>query len=255
MLSDLHGIRAGAEARREGGGFLTRDILRFFAVDIVIILLLRLMLGLGLFPTPDSYVCGILAGKAALFCYLVWLIRDRRGAWPETGATTAGRWWAWPLALALYAGYAFLQPRIGAFNLGLMEHAYSLLGRQYVPEPQDVMLYIFSTLLNRPIRLILVFFTVIAGPFMEELAFRGMGMDAYRRTGGPAWALVWTSVLFGLFHFRLDLLLPLGFLGLLFGIVREVSRTLWCAILVHCLHNALALWVMSRELDMDILSL
>ncbi|MDR1745468.1 MAG: CPBP family intramembrane metalloprotease [Planctomycetota bacterium] len=250
MLSDLHGIRAGPGSGQEGGGFLTRDILRFFAVDIVLILLLRLMLGLGLFATPDIYVCAILASKVILLCYLVWLIRDRRGAWPETGATTAGRWWAWPLSLALYAGYVQAQPYIGSLNISLMEHAYGLAGRQYIPEPQDVMLYIFSGILNQPTRLILVFFTVLAGPFMEELAFRGMGFDAYRRAGGLARALVWTSVLFGLFHFRLDLILPLGLLGLLFGIVRAFSRTVWCAILVHCLHNALAIRAMARELGL-----
>jgi CAAX amino terminal protease family. len=248
MLSDLYAADPGD--KETSAGFLTRDVIRFFAVDIMLILLLRLLFWWGVFPNPDAYVAGQLLSKLVLLVYLVWLIRDRREAWPETGVTSAGRWWAWLLALALYAGYYQIIPVLGRFNHLLMVRLHQWAGLAYVPEPQDIMLYIFSDILNSPTRVILVFFTVIAGPIMEELAFRGMGYDAYRRAIGVAGSLAWTSLLFGLYHFKLDLVLPLGALGLLFGVVRVFSRTLWCAIFLHCLHNAVALWVMARELGL-----
>lgn len=248
MLSDLYAANPGN--KETPTGFLTRDIIRFFAVDIVLLLLLRLLSWWGLFTTPDVYVAAMLLSKLVLFCYLVWIIRDRREAWPETGATSAGRWWAWPLAAALYAGYYQMIPLVGNINHILMVRLHQWAGWVYVPEPQDVMLYIFADVLGGPMRVVLVFFTIIAGPIMEELAFRGVGYDAYRRTIGTGGALVWTSLLFGLYHFRLDLIIPLGLLGLLFGAVRAFSRTLWCPVFLHCLHNGVALWAMARELGL-----
>ena len=111
------------------------------------------------------------------------------------------------------------------------------------------MFYIFDNILPLPLLLILIGFTVIAGPFMEELAFRGMGYDAYRRTSRIAGAIVWTGLLFGAYHFRVDLILPLGLLGLVFGVARAAAGTLWCPILIHCFHNGLALWVMAKDLS------
>lgn len=247
MLSDLNETKSSEEKGERS--FLTRDIVRFIAVDIVLILLVKLGLGLGLFPTPDMYVAGILFSKLILLCYLVWLIRDRRDAWTETGATTCGCWWGWLLSLALYAGYYQLFPLINGANHSLMTALYRKIGSVYVFEPQDVMIFIFSDILNQPIRWALVFFTIIVGPVMEELAFRGMGYDAYRRVLGVIGTALWTGLLFGVFHFKLDLIIPLGVLGVVFGIARALSGSLWCPILLHCFHNGLALWVMAKELS------
>ncbi len=68
------------------GGFLVRDLMRFLLVDIILIAAQKLLLGLGFFTRPDAYVLTILTCKIILMIYLVWLIRDRRDAWRETGA-------------------------------------------------------------------------------------------------------------------------------------------------------------------------
>lgn len=246
MLSDLHG-----PATAQPEGFLVRDLLRFFMVDVILIIGLRLFLFLGLFSDPNAYVLGILATKVILLAYILWIVRDRRDAWPETGGATAGRWWAWPAGLALYAAAYPITIQINKLNHQLMIHLHNWFGWHYAREPQDVMILIFENILENPVRILLVFFTVVAGPFMEELAFRGIGMDAFRRRRGLIWALFWTSILFGLYHFRLDLLLPLSFLGLVFGAARAMSRSLWCAVCIHCLHNAVAIYIMARELGLS----
>lgn len=236
-----------AEVGGDSEGFQVRDLVRFFAVDIIIMFAIRLLVGIGFFQSPDTYVLSILGSKVALFFYLFWLIRDRRGAWPETGATTTGRWWAWPASIVIYAGCYPLLIYVNRFNRILMEYVYATPNMPY-QESQDVLVLIFSDIIDVPIRMILVFFTVFAGPFLEELAFRGMGLDACRRAWGVGWAVLWTSLLFGLYHFDLKLLLPLSILGAVFALVRLMSRTLWCAVLVHCIHNAITLIIMARAL-------
>lgn len=233
----------------DSGGFLVRDLIRFFIVDIILIVAIKTLLGLGFFPSVDHYVLAILASKVILFLYLLWLIRDRRDAsWDETGATRIGPWWGWPVGLAIYAAGFALIPIVDRFNKTLMEHLHAAVGWVYTPQPQDVMILIFEDILQNPVRVVLIFFIVVAGPFMEELAFRGVGIDAYRRSSGVFAALLLTSVLFGLFHFNLGLLLPLSFLGLVFGVIRVVSRNLWCPICIHALHNSVALLAMAHEL-------
>ncbi len=229
-------------------GFKTRDMFRFFAVDIIIVIVSKLLLWLGVIPTPDAYVATALAGKLVLFSYLAWLVRDRRDAWPETGAATAGRWWAWPLCLAIYAACYPLLVWADRLNIAFMRQIFAAFGRVFVPAPQDIVFFIFEDLLSSPVRVVLVAFTVLVGPFMEELAFRGMGLDAFRRTGGAMSAVFWTSLLFGLYHFSLQTLLPLSLLGAVFAAARILSRSLWCAVAVHALHNCLTLAVTAHAL-------
>ncbi len=240
--------------RRHGGygfddkGFQKRDLIRFFLVDLILIAVIRLMLGLGILANLDAYVLAILASKVVLAGYLFWLIRSHRQAWPETGAASAGRWWAWPAALGLYALCYPLLLYVDRLNRLLMVIVHAQLGWVYQPKTQEVLLLIFEDLLSQPIRLSLLVFTILLGPVMEEFAFRGIGLDAYSRRDGALWAVVVTSLLFGLFHFSLQLLIPLSVLGALFAVIRLFSRSLWCAILVHCLHNAVAIAVVAEEL-------
>ncbi|MDR1745352.1 MAG: CPBP family intramembrane metalloprotease [Planctomycetota bacterium] len=233
---------------RDGSGFQGRDVIRFFMVDLILIIALRLLMGLGVFPTVDAYVLAILGSKVVLFLYLFWLIRDRRDAWPETGATGIGHWWTLPAGVLAYAAFYPALLFMNSFNRVMMIRLHAALGWVYNPQPQDVMVFIFEDILQTPVRILLIAFTVLLGPFMEELAFRGVGIDAYRRTGGVVWAVVWTSFLFGLYHFDLNLLLPLTCLGVLFGALRVATGTLWSALVAHCLHNIFTLLVMAHEL-------
>lgn len=246
MLKHLYDT-TNPDTESPANGFKVRDMLRFFAVDIILILSLRLLLDLGIFPSLNSYVLGILASKMLLLGYLFWLIHCCRDAWPETGVSRFGRWWAWPVAVFMYAGFYPILVHVTRLNHSLMEKLYAWFGWVYTPEPQDVMVLIFEDILANPIRLTLVVFAALVGPFMEELAFRGLGLDAFKRSRGLLWALFWTSLLFGMYHFTLSLLLPLSLLGLLFGIVRALSGGLWCAVFIHVLHNCLALLIMAHE--------
>ncbi len=229
-------------------GFQMRDVLRFFTVDIIVTAALRLLELIGFFRTIDQHVIAILVSKLVIFLYLVWLIRDRREAWAETGMTSGGKWWAWPLALALYAAaYPVLLWMDGA-NIHLMTRLYALVGLVYEHRPQVVVILTFEDILSPWVRGALVATIVLIGPVLEELAFRGMMLDAYRRKRSLAWSIVATGLLFGAYHFSLPYLLPLSALGMLFALIRAVCKTLWCSILVHCAHNTLTLLLMADSL-------
>lgn len=236
------------EAREEGGGYLIRDLLRFFAVDIIALCAVRVLLRIGFIPGPGYYVSSILATKLILLCYLFWLIQRRDSDWESTGATTIGRWWTWPVCVAAYVLCFYLMIHIGQFNQRLLVSVYEFMGWVYLPEYQDVVLLIFGERLQFGIRVVLVIFAVLIGPFMEELAFRGVGMDAFWRRWGTIAAVICTSVLFGIFHFGIQVLLPLTIMGAFFALVRIVSGSLWCAIFIHSLHNAVTLTVSAFEL-------
>ncbi len=244
----LEKLRQKSDAAEGDNGFIARDIIRFIAVDIILICAVRMTEWLGLIQNVNQYVIIMLASKVILFAYLFWLVSARRQALPATGITSPGRWWAWPLGVVIYAGCYPLLMYVNQANAYMMEALYGYLGWVYEANPQVVLLYLFAGVLETPVLLLLLFFTVIAGPFMEELAFRGVGLDAYRRTSGTVAAVVLTSLLFGLFHFELITVLPLAFLGAVFAVVRIVSKSLWVATAVHCLHNAVTLLILAYQL-------
>jgi membrane protease YdiL (CAAX protease family) len=81
----------------------------------------------------------------------------------------------------------------------------------------------------------------LVAPFCEEVFFRGFLLPGIARSM-PIWiAVVVSSLLFGVAHADLGSLAPLIAIGLLLGVVRWKTRSLWPCILLHTLNNAAAL--------------
>lgn len=235
------------EAREGRRGFRIRDLIRFIAVDMVISLALNLLMMADFFSSLESFVVFVLLGKLVLFAYLAWLIGERREAWRETGVLSPGSPLGWLLSLIVYGLAYSLLETIDGLNKAWLAAAYEWLGLAYRPVGQEVMGYIFSGELSLPTRLWLLFFAVLGGPCLEEAAFRGMGLDAFRRAAGNIQALIWTSLLFGLFHFSLSLFLPLSFLGAVFGLGRLLSGSLWGGLALHSIHNGVVILLAARS--------
>lgn len=86
----------------------------------------------------------------------------------------------------------------------------------------------------------------VVTPMFEELWFRGVGMAGYQATGSPMRAIIWTSVVFGALHG------PFRFLyattaGLIFGITRERSNTIFPCMLQHGAINLIAIFFASMQ--------
>jgi membrane protease YdiL (CAAX protease family) len=74
----------------------------------------------------------------------------------------------------------------------------------------------------------------------EEILFRGYAQRQFERASGPVGGILLSGILFGLYHLRPSQLLPLAALGLYLAYLTWRTGSLWPAILVHALHNGLA---------------
>jgi membrane protease YdiL (CAAX protease family) len=80
----------------------------------------------------------------------------------------------------------------------------------------------------------------LVGPVVEELVYRGAGM-AFFASFGNATAVGVTALAFGLGHGLLLALPALVFFGLVTGVLRVRTRSLYPCVLVHCAFNAASL--------------
>lgn len=80
-------------------------------------------------------------------------------------------------------------------------------------------------------------FTVAFVPFVEELVFRGLLLGALRRKIPTAWAVVFSSAVFTLFHFAgratLVILPPLFVVGIVLGVLAVRTGRLGPPIMLH----------------------
>jgi len=138
-------------------------------------------------------------------------------------------------ALLLAAGVAALNQPI----IALLEHG----AQAWSPEPWVRMFEhknrILETLFEGR-KAAMVVTVILAAPIAEELFFRGFMQPALERRIGFIPALLATSALFSAIH--LD---PVGFIGLmqlgmLFGLLRHATGSLWPSMMAHATNNALA---------------
>ncbi|MGZ3405972.1 MAG: CPBP family intramembrane glutamic endopeptidase [Polyangia bacterium] len=72
----------------------------------------------------------------------------------------------------------------------------------------------------------------------EELLFRGVLWGAVRPRIGVTGAILVTAIAFGLYHGSIYRFAPAAFGGLLIGVVRAASGSLWAALAFHFANNA-----------------
>lgn len=87
---------------------------------------------------------------------------------------------------------------------------------------------------------------IVIAPFVEELFFRGFFYRALRSRYSIAVAALVDGVIFGLIHFSFEgadgllILPPLAFLGVIFCLVYERTKSLWPVIGMHAFNNTVA---------------
>ncbi len=98
----------------------------------------------------------------------------------------------------------------------------------------------FVTPSTAPGLLVAIIFLALIPAVVEEFLYRGLMMESFRKWG-PVWAVVATSVAFGLSH-ETPLRIPsLIFVGLVLGWFRFRSGNLAATILVHFVYNSLVI--------------
>jgi uncharacterized protein len=91
---------------------------------------------------------------------------------------------------------------------------------------------------------LLVILVVAAVPAVcEEIMFRGFIQKSFELKLKPFWAILITSIFFGLYHFSPYGLLPLIILGLYFGFAAYKSESIFTSMSLHFLNNFSAIVV------------
>ena len=78
----------------------------------------------------------------------------------------------------------------------------------------------------------------VLAPFSEELVFRGILLNLWRRRWGAARAVAFSAIAFGAFHFQYAVFAIVG--GVFFSLVYLKYRSLWPGTLLHSLYNLVA---------------
>jgi len=108
--------------------------------------------------------------------------------------------------------------------------------RGWSPTSTNDLLTMFGT---SPVSIgLAVLCVVVLAPFIEEIIFRGVFLSTFE-TSMPRWvAVLLTAVLFAAYHASLWAFVPQLVLGLALGFLAISRKTLWPAIFLHALYNA-----------------
>ncbi len=71
----------------------------------------------------------------------------------------------------------------------------------------------------------------------EEVVFRGLIQRNFSRVLSPARTVIWTGVIFGLYHLNPIQTLPLVAIGIYISYLRQTSGALWLSMAAHCVFN------------------
>ncbi len=83
-----------------------------------------------------------------------------------------------------------------------------------------------------------VLVVVLLGPVVEELLLRGVVLTALQARIGRWWGIAISALMFATLHGSLWSFVPLTFLGLALGRLASDRRSLWPAVGLHVLYNA-----------------
>lgn len=132
----------------------------------------------------------------------------------------------------LVLGVHFLLDRAGLFRW--IEHV------THAPAEQSIVSVLRHSS-DIPLITIICFSAAIAAPLVEELIFRGYLYPIMKKYTGAWFALITTSLLFGIIHVSLVPFIPLAIFGAMLVLLYEYTGTIWTPIIAHCIFNTATL--------------
>lgn len=85
-----------------------------------------------------------------------------------------------------------------------------------------------------------LFAAVFIAPFCEEVFFRGFVFPGLRHSMSLVWAIIISSLLFGVAHADIGSFPVLFIIGLALGFLRWRTQSIWPCIILHMLNNGIA---------------
>lgn len=110
----------------------------------------------------------------------------------------------------------------------------------HAPAEQSIV-SVLRTSSDVPLIAVICFSAAIAAPLVEELIFRGYLYPIMKKYTGAWFALITTSLLFGIIHVSLVPLIPLAIFGAVLVLLYEYTGTIWTPIIAHCIFNTATL--------------
>lgn len=86
----------------------------------------------------------------------------------------------------------------------------------------------------------------IAGPFCEEIIFRGFFFQNLKKGNGAIGAAVFSGILFGLFHMNFNQFVYAAAMGIFLALADEAGGSLWISVLMHQMFNTAEVTAMYR---------
>lgn len=128
----------------------------------------------------------------------------------------------WGLVLVTAAGVV-LEPVLDLFPVGYFERLNDAIGSGGVA----------------------VFLLVIIAPVCEEIFFRGLVLEQLGRRWSAVWAVVASSLLFGIVHLPIwPQVVNAAVMGMVFGYIYMITRSLMPVIIIHAINNGIAYLVL-----------
>jgi membrane protease YdiL (CAAX protease family) len=182
---------------------------------------------LGVFYTLQIAAFGWLAGRHAQPALVGFRLRRPpnvpRAERPSAVGSAA-------LAVALFIGC-----EVFSIGYGLTMQALNLV------QPERLSSDLATVFGGGPVGLALAaLLVVVAAPFAEEIAFRGVVLPAVGDRWGMWAGIAASSVVYAAYHASVWLFVPTLVLGVALGWLSWTRRSLWPAVLVHVLFNATA---------------
>jgi membrane protease YdiL (CAAX protease family) len=121
------------------------------------------------------------------------------------------------------------------------------------PEQEDILTQAFYNTTFPP-----AFWLAIGliGPFFEEVLFRGFLFAGLLRSRlGAAWTIIITGLVFAMVHavqYGIGVLVQIFILGVVFGLVRWKTNSLWSSIILHAAWNTAQLVLLALAFNLGV---
>ncbi|AKU91664.1 CPBP family intramembrane glutamic endopeptidase [Vulgatibacter incomptus] len=198
---------------------------------VFLVAVLAIHLTIGSFVQVANPAFGIAFDELFVFAGLtIALVRSMNYRPAPFLAMRAPQPWAWPkVVLAAGAGF-FAAGALNALNR-------LVVGPEISSRFDVTRLFEVRSVFEG---VLLVAGVAVFAPFGEELLFRGYLMRVLRARYGWKGALFVTSALFAVVHFNPASVLALFGLGLVFGLIRLWTGSIWPSMLAHSIQNGVA---------------
>ena len=162
-----------------------------------------------------------------------------------------------PITLLGLAGIIIIQPFLQFFVIIQNKLLFSLpLGQDLINQLKEVFELLEGTTMklvtaySLPEFLVVVFVIAVTPAICEEFLFRGLILRTFEKAYPAMRAIVFTGIIFAIFHFHPFNLIPLIVLGFFISYIAHYSGSLYSAILIHFVNNfisAIAVYLFGKE--------